>query len=358
MDLILPIAGRSSRFPEMRPKWMLTHPKGRMMVVEAVRGLDLSAVKRIIFVGLAEHESRFGFVNALRTQFEEEGIRNELVFVLLETETRHQPETVLRGIEEAGVSGPFFVKDSDNYFKTTVVPGNRISCFDLHSLEHVNARNKSYLQASVNGVVTNIVEKKIISSTFCVGGYGFESVNDFKSVYHELDDGSEIYLSNIIFAMILKGSIFKSDMVTSYLDWGTLNDWNAYKSRFSTLFVDLDGTLVKNSGQYTDPKWGETDAIESNVKVINALYDSGNVEIIITTSRNERFRQTTISQLQRHGIKFHQIIFGLVHGRRIVINDYAKSNPYKSCDAINIRRDGTELREMLEESIGFSIHID
>ena len=26
-NLIVPIAGKSSRFPNIRPKWMLTHPK-------------------------------------------------------------------------------------------------------------------------------------------------------------------------------------------------------------------------------------------------------------------------------------------------------------------------------------------
>ena len=27
MNLIIPMAGKSSRFPNMRPKWMLTHPQ-------------------------------------------------------------------------------------------------------------------------------------------------------------------------------------------------------------------------------------------------------------------------------------------------------------------------------------------
>jgi len=46
----------------------------------------------------------------------------------------------------------------------------------------------------------------------------------------------------------------------------------------------------------------------------------------------------------------------LSHGRRIVINDYAPSNPFKSCDAINIKRNSPDLKQMLEDSIGF--HLD
>ena len=60
---------------------------------------------------------------------------------------------------------------------------------------------------------------------------------------------------------------------------------------------------------------------------------------------------------ERLNIPYDDIIFGLVHGRRIVINDYARTNPFKSCDAINIKRNSDDLKEMLEESIGFDIGI-
>lgn len=40
--LILPVAGRSSRFPGMRPKWLLTMPDGKLMLEKAVERLDMS----------------------------------------------------------------------------------------------------------------------------------------------------------------------------------------------------------------------------------------------------------------------------------------------------------------------------
>ena len=48
MHLILPAAGQSTRFPNTRPKWMLTHPGGNMMVVEAIRGLNLADFESIL----------------------------------------------------------------------------------------------------------------------------------------------------------------------------------------------------------------------------------------------------------------------------------------------------------------------
>ena len=35
MSLILPCAGSSSRFPNMKPKWMLTSPQNNLMIQES-----------------------------------------------------------------------------------------------------------------------------------------------------------------------------------------------------------------------------------------------------------------------------------------------------------------------------------
>ena len=356
MNIIIPIAGRSSRFPDLKPKWMLTHPRGDYMVVEAIKGLNLDNVSKIYLVGLKEHEQKYSFISALDEQFESLGTQHLIEYVLLEEQTKNQPETVAQGIIQANINGPIYIKDSDNYFVDKPQQGNLISCFDLHSLEHVNARNKSYVELNSDGNIINIVEKKIVSSTFCVGGYSFSSASEFMEYYDQLKNNEDLYLSHIIFQMILKGQSFSHNLVQDYVDWGTIKEWNNYKSQYSTMFVDLDGTLVKNSGQFSDPKWGTTEAIIPNVATLNAMHATGKVEIILTTSRKEKFRQTTIDQLERLGIKYDQLIMGLVHGKRIVINDYAKTNPYKSCDAINIKRNSEDLKEMLEDSIGY--HID
>ena len=31
-NLILPVAGQSSRYPNMRPKWLITMPDGKLMI--------------------------------------------------------------------------------------------------------------------------------------------------------------------------------------------------------------------------------------------------------------------------------------------------------------------------------------
>ena len=157
-----------------------------------------------------------------------------------------------------------------------------------------------------------------------------------------------LYISHIIYQMLLENKAFSAAICTDYSDWGTLKDWNRFKSGFGTLFVNLDGTLVRNSGEYFEPLWGSTEGIKENIEAINRLYDSGKVQIIITSSRKEEARELTLQQLKREGVRYHQILSGLNHGKQIVVNDYARSNPFKSCDAVNIARDSADLNEMLE----------
>ena len=49
-NLIIPMAGKSSRFPDMRPKWMLTHPMtNRFMGIESILGFNLEFFDNIYY---------------------------------------------------------------------------------------------------------------------------------------------------------------------------------------------------------------------------------------------------------------------------------------------------------------------
>ena len=53
--LIIPCAGKSSRFTTKLPKWLLEHPSGNLMVFESLLGLPLDTFDRIIIVALKRH---------------------------------------------------------------------------------------------------------------------------------------------------------------------------------------------------------------------------------------------------------------------------------------------------------------
>lgn len=354
MRLILPVSGRSTRFSGLRPKWLLTHPSGDLMLAESIKGLELEKFEEIVVICLKSHVENYEAEDVLKRQFEKMELQQKLRVVIID-ESESQPHTVYQGLLAAGIKGKIFIKDSDNYFKCPAVEGNVVSYVSIANLKKVNAANKSYVFINENGIVNNIVEKQVISETFCAGGYGFESAEEFAEQYEKMKDIPDLYISHIIYKMVADGSVFRSQEAFDFLDWGTIEDWNAYRRRFCTLFVDLDGTLVKNSAQFFSPHWGETDMIAENVNLINSLYSSGYAQIIIITARSQDFASATEKQLKKIGIKYHQIIYGLLHAKRIVVNDYSKSNPYKSCEAINLQRDSAELKDMLSESINMEV---
>ena len=343
LTLVLPACGKSTRFPNLRPKWLLTHPSGKSMLQESIQGLCLKNVDRIVAIVLQEHEDTFGFAEAIAKDIDDERFE----FCFLEQQTDNQPQTIAEGIRKAKIKGSFVCKDSDNYFQSKLPSGNYVGGIDLREVGHINAGNKSYVTTGINGEVTNVVEKDVISNTFCCGLYGFADAEEYLSYYEKIKDDKDIYVSHVIHSMLLDSKHFKLQECRDFIDWGTLDDWNNYRDQFMTIFCDIDGVIVETSASYMKPYLGTTDGLYDNIEVLNELYNAPRAMIIMTTARPESSRKITEEQLERVGLKYDKLIMGLPHAKRIVINDFAASNIYPSCSAINLHRDTEKLREFI-----------
>jgi len=326
---------------------MLSHPMtNRLMVTEAISGLNLDFFDNIYFLCLQEHEDKYSFMKGFVAELDDAGLRAKSNIVLLPEQTDSQSETVYTFLSGYDLDGFVFIKDSDGFYRCDVEERNQVAYFDLNDMDDINARTKSYVDLDVNDVVTNIVEKKVISSTFSSGGYGFADAKEFCKTFEKLQDmDGECYISHIIFEMMLSGSTFYGTKTTDFKDWGTLDAWNKYKSQYKCLFVDIDGTLITNSSHHFPPYVGSGEPIENNIDYLAELHEQGRAKIVLTTSRPERLRQITITELQTKGIPYDELVMGLPHCQRVIINDFARSNPYPSCKAINIPRNTDELKD-------------
>lgn len=349
-SLIVPMAGFSSRFPGTRPKWLLTHPKtNNLMCIESIKGLNLEFFDIIYFTFLEEHNLKYQACLGLDKCLKDCGINIPYKFVILKNNTTSQSETVYQTIKKEKIHGYIFVKDSDGYFETELNNINNKICYtSLENSEVKKVTNKSYLNLDTNNLVLNIVEKKIISTNFSVGGYGFESAEDFCFFFEKLKNfEGECYVSNVIFEMILADKKFTGVETKNFIDWGTLEDWKTFCNEFMTLFVDIDGTLITNSSPYVPPFIGDGKPLEKNIEKINTLYNNGKTKIILTTSRPESYRIDTIQELKNYKIKFDDLIMGLPHSKRILINDYSKTNEYPTAISINLERNSQNLENFL-----------
>ena len=79
--------------------------------------------------------------------------------------------------------------------------------------------------------------------------------------------------------------------------------------------------------------------LEDNCLIIKQLQKSG-AQIVITTARPWELKEQLEKLLESVGIYPYAIIMGLNHSQRVIINDFAPSNAYPSCQAISFPRDG------------------
>lgn len=316
------------------------------MAIESILGLDLTQFDRLYFGVLREHVETFKILKGFQEELERFGLLEQSRIVIIDSPTKSQSDTVFRMIIQEEIQGSILIKDCDNFFKSDTLPleDNFVCYSKLDFYDAINPRNKSYVKLDEYEYLLNIVEKKIISNTFSVGGYGFRDAEEFKKSFIQITEkfsDAECYVSNIIYDLLLKGHQFKGQLVSEYADWGTLENWNEYKKKFRTIFCDLDGILVTNTSWHFPPYTGEGQPIQKNIDALKRI--SNTSTIIITTSRPEQYRELTIRELYRHKIPFCDLIMGLPHGKRTVVNDYSDSNPYPTCDSINIFRNSDSL---------------
>ena len=345
MELLIPCAGKSTRFPTERPKYLLTMPDGKLMIQHTTESL-LPEFDRVLFAILREHDEKFYSSTILKKLFP------KCEILILEEVTKGQAETVTKMLEYFDVKNSFLVKDADAYFEISSSyesNKNYISLCNAKKLLNAKLYNKSFADISDQNYILR-TSLDIISNYFSCGGYFFSEpvafVENYKQ-YEKMQIDGEFFISNIIDVMIDEGHIFHPMECTNYEDLGTYEVWKEYRKTKSSYFFDLDGVVYENGSEFWKPKWGENKIFNEAKEKINDLYNSGN-QIILVTSRSEEFRDITVKQLKQDGLQYHKLIMGIFHGTRYLVNDYSKSNPFPTAKAINTKRDSCDFVEQID----------
>lgn len=217
-SLIVPAASDKSTEAGTMPRIFSTGREGTLLCVRSILGLNLEAFDNIYFTILRKHVEAFDIDSLLRLQFRRLGIGNVHI-VILDKPTATQAETIVRTIETEKITGAIFVKDADCFFRAEVYPENGVAVYPLEQLELVDPRHKSYVAVDDMQHITNIIEKRVVSHLFNAGGYCFEDVAKFLKAYDKYASLGSIYLSHLIYAMLLEGESFRPIQVKEYNDW-------------------------------------------------------------------------------------------------------------------------------------------
>jgi len=229
MELIIPAAGLSTRFPNMKPKYLLADDNGVLMIKRAVG--DLISKYRSHIAILKEHDEKYQAGKIIKDLF-----GDQINIIIIDTPTRGPAETVYNVIKTAKINGSIFIRDCDNYWSVdTIHDENAVWTGQLSDNPFMtNVSAKSYVVKNDQNIITSIIEKQVISENFVAGGYQFiesqEFCNEFE--YIEKLTTNELFLSSVIDSMLSKGHIFLSRTVINFIDVGTLTDWEEYNRHY------------------------------------------------------------------------------------------------------------------------------
>lgn len=108
--------------------------------------------------------------------------------------------------------------------------------------------------------------------------------------------------------------------------------------RAGTIFLDIDGTLLKHQGSLTLLMTQPAEIISGVIDKLNEWEGRG-FNIVLTTGRKESQRALTERQLESLGIFYDQLIMGIGGGPRYLVNDKQKDGTPMAF-AFNLTRDG------------------
>ena len=327
---------------------MLTLPDGALAIARAAESVPADAYNRIVVAIRADHDARYGCRELLKRLF---GAGVETV--VIDGDTRGPADTVAHMIRNANVTGTIAIKDADSFFDPAALPeGSFASVSDVRRTpEMANIGGKSFAVIDENNLIVEMVEKSLASNFVCIGLYGFSGADLFLKHFEAAatQNSGEIFVSHVMNRAITEGVPVTAHAVYGLIDVGTLEDWRRYVRTRGTIIADLDGVVCRNHSRYFPPYWDDEDEpIESNVSALREWQEKG-AQLIFVTARPEAYREKTERLLAELGLTAHALVMNCRHGRRLLINDHASSNPYPSAVGISVERDAPGLADYLKD---------
>lgn len=211
LNIILPIAGRGSRFAVegyKLPKPLI--PIHEIPMIEiVVNNIKPNCEHKFIFVALKEHLEHLGMEQTLRR------IAPDCIIVPVNAVTEGAACTVLLAKEYINNEDELMIANSDQWVDIDIN-----SYLELLSQQNLDGLimtmwaddpKWSFIGFDENGYVNNVVEKKVISNEATVGIYNFKKGKDFVSAAEQMITqnirvNNEFYVAPVYNTLINSGS--------------------------------------------------------------------------------------------------------------------------------------------------------
>ena len=202
--------------------------EGVMKCVEAIAGLPLKQFTDIYFIISKQADLKWHLETKIRWDLcrflhkDKLDSNTNIKFIKLEDQTKSQVETIYNAVIQSHIEGSTFIKDADNSFTLNKIQfDNSVCIYSIEDCTVFEPQHKSYVSIDDNMLITNIIEKRVVSKYFNCGGYSFKDVNCFIEAYdHFKDYDDHVYLSHLIYyLMLVKKMLFTPEIATNYNDF-------------------------------------------------------------------------------------------------------------------------------------------
>lgn len=311
----------------------------------ALSGLPVELDDLIVTI-LREHEESFDVEAGLASAF-----GRPIRVAILENPTGSQSETVAATVRQVGLDEPFLVKDSDGYFHCPDLTSdaNYICVDTLNHFDLINPRNKSYVQVDSDDRILAMREKVVISDLFNVGGYFFHSPAEFLRYYDSLAGAatsSELYLSNVVAAMLAGGVPFHARRTTGFQDWGTARDWRRTLLGQTAYLIALDGFVFERGSRYFRPRFEDVQPNPLAIEAVRELANAGN-QIVYLSIRPQSEEALTRRQLAASELPEGQIVWDCPGVQWQLVTAPHATLPFNTCSAKELDPSANDLRGFL-----------
>lgn len=310
MNIIIPLMGSGKRFydkgyAEQKPFIKIN---GKPMLAHVIEPLE--RMFKTIYVACNHQTAQ---------EIHKRGISSAIKTITLANSTG-AADTIYQAVQHIDNNNPVMCIDCDTILTIKALERLKSHKSCIATFKEPNATGIYSYVKKEGFYITSIEEKQVISSEACAGVYIFKNKDVIKDNYIHTDEWhKENYLSYVVKNAIQKGSSFQTEDITSEFNCvGTPYQLKQYSQRLDikgkTFCFDLDATLIKDLYNAPEP-------IQDNVRYCNWLYNKG-AKIIIYTARGmrstggntelikEKVLPLVRDVLQRHGIKYHEIITG------------------------------------------------
>ena len=334
--LVFPVAGEGSRFGGV---FKPLQPIGDITFIgKAYEPFEKfsSSVKEVVCICTEAQNKQHDVVKELTSCIPHDNVR----VIVIKEATSGPLKTVQEGIKEGDLKGPVVICDCDHSIDVSPLISSLDSNADVWiptwKITEDEHHNWSKVMHSPKGIHMICEKEHVASESYSVDGIiGCLWFRDVESLLGVEGD----YLSDALKEFVSQRKTMGIVPINTAFFFGTPEMYENCVNQFRkqcTVFCDIDGTLV----QHTNHSDCDLDKVKmcAGVQKLSRWKSRGH-RIILTTSRNEKYREETEKFLYYLGVRFDEIVMGLPAGPRVLINDRKPSKKFtKSAQAMEISR--------------------